>query len=119
MEVVNLILLIIFLHFIADFVCQSHWMATNKSKDVVALSAHVVVYTCVLTAGLVIVLGVSYPLFQYCIMNGLLHFYVDFVTSRVSSYMWSKGRIHDFFVVVGFDQLVHYFCLILTLKFVA
>lgn len=119
MEVIDLILPIIFLHFIADFVCQSNWMAQNKSKDMIALSTHVIVYTCVISAGMVVILGTSYPLFQWCMINGILHFCVDFITSRVSSMMWEQKRVHAFFVVIGFDQLLHYFSLILTLRLLA
>ena len=37
-------------HWVADFVLQTHWQASNKSKNNVALSRHVLVYTGVLGA---------------------------------------------------------------------
>jgi hypothetical protein len=44
----NISLLAIFVilttHFIADFVCQTHWQAINKSKDNNALTQHVGTY---------------------------------------------------------------------------
>jgi hypothetical protein len=38
----------------------------------------------------------------------------DFVTSRISSRLYAKGDIHNFFVVVGFDQFLHYSALIVS-----
>ena len=40
-------------------------------------------------------------------INGTLHFGVDFVTSRITSRLYAQERWHDFFAVVGFDQLIH------------
>lgn len=38
----------------------------------------------------------------------------DYFTSRLNSKLWAQGRTHDFFVAVGFDQVLHYIQLILT-----
>lgn len=95
---------LLFTHWLADFVFQTNWMATNKSKNWWALSSHVGVYTlCFLIFG-----------WKFALLNGGIHFGVDAVTSRVTSKLWERKDVHNFFVVVGLDQLVHMSCLIAT-----
>jgi len=50
--------------------------------------------------------------------NGVLHFATDFVTSRITSRLWYQQREHDFFVMVGLDQLIHQITLATTLWFI-
>jgi hypothetical protein len=104
------IMTIIVLHWIADFVLQTDWQAKNKSKNNAALIAHVSSYTIALLVYGLIFLPVEFA-YPWALINGGLHLGVDYVTSRINSYLWSKGRVHDFFVSVGFDQLIHYTCL--------
>ncbi len=35
------------------------------------------------------------------------HWVIDYCTSRITSQLWQAGDVHYFFVVVGFDQLLH------------
>lgn len=109
------ILGILTFHWIADFICQTHWQATNKSKNWYALSAHVAVYSGVITF---LMLMASMPIQladTFLLVTFTTHFVTDAITSRCSSYFWQKGDVHNFFVVVGFDQLIHQATLILTL----
>ena len=106
----QMIMSIIAIHWIGDFVLQTDWQAKNKSKDNRALIAHVSGYTIALMVyGLIFLpVEVAYP---WVLTNGVIHFGVDYVTSRINTYLWNKGKIHEFFVSVGFDQLIHYACL--------
>lgn len=126
-----LILQILFIHWISDFVFQSGWMATNKSKNWLALGSHVLVYTAsmgvLLIFSSIIVASVgSIPggaimvitplaFMMWIALNGVLHFITDAVTSRITAKLWKKNDMHNFFVVVGFDQFIHYTCLFVTL----
>lgn len=97
-------------HWVADFVLQTHWQASNKSKNNVALARHVLVYTACLAAGALPLLawpdrGIQWLAFVAA--NGALHFATDYGTSRWSSRLWSKQDWHNFFVVIGLDQLIH------------
>ena len=101
------ILLILGAHWLADFSAQTHWQATNKSKNNLALASHVLTY--------MLVLGGCFSLFydfnsvaRFVMYNGLIHFFTDFVTSRLNTYLWNKKDAHTFFVSVGADQILHY-----------
>lgn len=136
------ILLLLFIHFFGDFICQSRWMADNKSKNLLALSTHVLTYTTVLFIALAISIGDPLIIYQsfvnhlyfgtdygtlnstnnffpqiicYSLVNGGLHFCTDFCTSKFTSYFYKKEKWHEFFSVIGFDQFIHQTCLILTI----
>lgn len=118
---------ILFVHYIADFVCQTSEMASRKSKDSAWLTFHVAIYTLILTWGMALRpyfwqhnnIHVARLLFGFLLINSVAHWIVDYITSRINSNLWSKAQIapryyHWFFVSVGFDQLIHTITLILT-----
>lgn len=102
-------------HWFADFVLQTHWQATNKSKNNVALGRHVLTYTLVIAAVSLTIFGVVWNWVAFVILNGVFHFQTDYITSRITSKLYLKQEWHNFFVVVGFDQLVHQATLSATL----
>jgi hypothetical protein len=99
------LLKILFFHFIADFCLQTDKMAINKSTSISWLTVHIATYS----SFMMLFCGQKYAL-----VNGLLHWAIDFGTSKWTSYLWKKGDRHNFFVVIGLDQLLHATCLILT-----
>lgn len=103
-----MIFLLIWTHWFADFVCQADKMAINKSTSLNWLASHVSVYTLFLMP-----FG-----FSFALVNGAAHFATDFVTSRITSYLWKKNDRHNFFVVIGIDQALHMSVLILTMHLV-
>lgn len=112
-----LTLWVLFGHWIADFVCQSHWMSVNKSKNWWALTTHVSLYTLLMTS---LAAGPAFDLEwsavgYFAVATYALHFTTDAITSRVTSRLYRQERWHDFFVVIGFDQFLHYTQLLLTL----
>lgn len=101
---IEVILLLVWLHFVADFLLQSDWMALNKSKRNVPLLVHVAVYsTPFLIFGWI-----------FALVNGVAHFVTDWLSSRATSWLWNKEKRHWFFVVIGLDQAVHMTALFLT-----
>ena len=114
-EMYVLIIGILFMHWVADFVLQTDWQAKNKSSNNIALLKHVGSYSAVLFVASLFLFTKTEIALYWVMLNSLLHFATDYVTSRINSYLWNKGDVHNFFVMVGFDQLIHYVCLFGTL----
>lgn len=104
MFTLSTILTLLFLHWFADFVCQTREMANNKSKSVKWLSIHVLVYS----AFFIIISP------MYALINGILHWITDFTTSKITSHYWKEQKIKAFFTTIGFDQFIHAASLFLT-----
>jgi hypothetical protein len=109
-------LLLLTFHWAADFVFQTHWQASNKSRRLDALTYHVMTYTAVMAVVSVALFGaIGSP---YAAVNGILHFATDYFTSRWTAKLYARQDWHNFFVVVGLDQLIHQLTLAATLLIV-
>ena len=108
-----ILVFILFMHWVADFLCQSRWMADNKSKSYVPLLVHCLVYTLVLSMGLGWLMPIP-VLLPFLALNFGLHMATDAVTSRITRYFWERNWIHPFFAMIGFDQFLHVTSLIVT-----
>lgn len=100
---------ILLLHFVSDFIFQHRWMARNKSHNQRALLAHVFTYGVVFAAGFYYMLPDSVPLTIFIIFmlfNVVAHYMTDAITSKMTSFLHDKSE-YLFFVVIGFDQLIH------------
>jgi hypothetical protein len=120
MRVEYQIILIIFVHWIGDFLFQTFKMAMNKSKDNHQLFNHVLVYSCVwLFIGLFF-----YSVTQvlvFFVITFIFHFALDYGTSRWTSSLHKKEKFYGFpafFSVIGLDQFLHYAQLILTFIYI-
>lgn len=134
-------------HWMADLVLQTHWQASNKSKNWNALARHVGVYTLVLGAASLVLWINWYVAVMFALLNGALHFATDYLTSRWTSRLFAPAmrdtvkvinftetyrhaptevdlrlmevdparHWHNFFVVIGLDQLIHQATLAATL----
>jgi hypothetical protein len=99
------LLTLFWLHVLADFFLQSRWMAVNKSKDNWPLTVHAAVYSSVFMG----VFG-----WKYALINGALHWLTDWASSRGTTLYYGRGRMHEFFAVIGVDQGIHLTCLAVT-----
>lgn len=111
---------IFFLHFIGDFVLQSDKISKAKSKSLLALTIHIAIITLTLFIGLLVAMIVCDLSFNgvalFALINGILHFIIDYITSKVSAYFYAKGQIHNFFITIGFDQFLHFACYFLCFE---
>lgn len=120
------ILAILAIHYFADFIMQDNWMAQNKWKNNNALLCHTSIYT-----GIWFLCGIIYVLFNlneytpwhltyFMLITFTFHTIQDWITSKITHELSITASInrnwHNFFVVVGFDQLLHYVQLFLTFK---
>ncbi|WP_439398641.1 DUF3307 domain-containing protein [Bradyrhizobium sp. PMVTL-01] len=106
-------------HWFGDFVMQSDAMAKGKSKRFGVLSAHVGTYSVVMAGAACIVMPDPYSAMRWVAINAALHLCVDFGTSRISARYFARGDVHNGFVTIGFDQLLHLACLVLTTVLIA
>lgn len=109
------ILLLLAAHFVGDFVLQTDEMARKKSKEFFYLFWHVAYYcipiavVCFLITVVRVWHHVHTPLLGSLWMGAttfLFHLCTDKITSRFSGKHFGKDW-HNFFVIVGFDQLLH------------
>ncbi len=104
----KLFIAIIWVHFLSDFILQSNKIAINKGKNIKYLIIHCIIY--------------SIPFFifgwKFAIINGILHFIIDYVTSKITTHLWLINQRHWFFVTIGFDQALHLTFLFLSMKYI-
>lgn len=112
-----IILVIVFSHWVLDFVCQTEKQALGKSKNWEQLLEHTATY-----AGLwmlpILFLGACLHLHRSILLfipiTFVCHTATDYYTSRVNAQLWADKKTHDFFVSIGFDQFLHYAQLFIT-----
>lgn len=98
------LIILMVLHFLADFVLQSDYVATNKSENVEVLAIHSLIYGFIMS---VIFAHDLFILALVVILFTVSHFMVDFVSSRITKKFYIQGKRHEFFVTIGMDQLIH------------
>ena len=113
-------LFILLIHFLADFGLQTHEQATKKglgnSLYNGSLFQHVGVYSMVWLIALLTISTDIPNVLGITILIFFTHYLTDWITSRIGKSFWDKGDYHNGFVVVGFDQLVHYITLFYIFK---
>lgn len=125
MTYLQIFILILTVHFVADFALQTHDQAVNKGvgKSIFNkwLFYHVATYTFVW--GLIFMVLPVHEEFQngagwliFVLMIGIPHYITDWITSRIGKAFWNKNDVHNGFVVVGADQIIHYLCLLFVLS---
>lgn len=105
MSIFLMLILLMWTHYVADFLLQSDEMALNKSKDNGYLLFHSVIYS-------VCFIWVSLTFVSIMFVS---HFVIDFITSRGTSYLFKKNERHWFFCLIGLDQILHINVIIILL----
>lgn len=114
---------ILIIHWIADFVLQTDKQAKGKSKNWIDLLSHTFNYSLVWCIPFVILgligykhydFGFEQELVWFPLITFIFHTITDYYTSRLNSKLWSEGKVHNFFISVGFDQVLHYVQLFTT-----
>lgn len=100
----SVLCILIVMHFFADFVLQSDSVAKNKSRKNRVLLWHVTLYS----------LPFLYFGWLFALVNFILHFVTDYISSKITKKLWAQKQTHWFFVTIGFDQMIHLLCLVTT-----
>jgi len=123
--VVKIFIILLFLHWLGDFVSQSDKLAVGKSKYVYMLVEHTIIYTVVIGIGLAIAnifLGFDVSetnafIGRFMIVTLFAHTIQDYFTSKLNARLYAEGKNHLFYVSLGFDQFLHACQLFLTYKY--
>ena len=124
---IGLFAYILFLHYLGDYIFQPYSMSVQKSENHMMLLYHTIIYSITIYLGLLFVVGVKEAI-TFAVITFLAHYVVDFVTSKVISDNSSELRldpdsskpIHKRLKLwgpislLGFDQLLHQACLLIT-----
>ena len=111
---------ILLIHWFADFVLQTDKQAKGKSKNWSDLLQHTFNYSGIwFMVGLLYIIPTPsvilfWKVVTFFIITFITHTITDYFTSRLNSKLWSEGKVHNFFISVGFDQVLHYVQLFLT-----
>lgn len=113
------IAVILIAHFVADFIFQSEYMAKGKAKNIKPLIQHGLMYTFIFTLmSLLMANDIKVEtLVLFGLFSGILHTWVDLISSKFASRAYAKGNMGGpvpnlgFFAIIGLDQLTHYLML--------
>ena len=121
LKTIQVVLFILFVHWIADFVLRTDKQAKGKSKNWDDLLDHTLNYSAVwYGTGMLFQIFTNGKAFEvwavseFTLITFIFHTITDYFTSRLNSKLYDKGQIHNFFVSIGFDQLLHYTQLLFT-----
>jgi hypothetical protein len=108
----NYFLLIVLIHFLADFALQTHDQAIGKGVGThwfnIDLLKHVLNYSLVWGVFILAVYNNFWIAIGFFIITFIAHYITDFITSRLSKPLFESKDFHNGFVVVGADQVAHY-----------
>jgi hypothetical protein len=119
---IGIIFYLLFAHWIGDFVLQTHKQAHAKSVSNYWLTSHIINYTAFMVIAMFCMQLYLHnvdlaAIGTFGVITFWCHWLTDYCTSRLNSWLWKRADTHNFFVSVGFDQILHYIQLILTIKY--
>lgn len=125
MEAIILFISMLIVHWLADYVFQTHEMAMNKSSSNRWLVTHTLVYSGIWSVAIFIYIiyapKVEFPMWRFTgfvLITFVAHTVTDYITSREVKKYFDKDDYHNGFVVIGIDQVLHYVQLLLTFYFI-
>jgi hypothetical protein len=130
--------ILIFVHYIADFMFQTENQALGKSTSLKQLVSHTLTYTAVFYVvfslwcgyqnhiGHITVqdLGWTIKVFLFFPITFVCHTIIDFFTSKITSKKFKNKEFYTgipnfgAFSIIGLDQVIHYATLFATYYFV-
>ena len=105
-----IILKIIICHWIGDGLLQTEKMATQKSKSIYWLSAHVGAY-------ILPFIVVFYNILGWVLLMAILHWIQDFITSRLNTHYLKTKNNSMFWNSIWTDQMIHYVIMFVSITY--
>jgi len=106
--------IILFAHWLGDFVFQSSDMALKKNRSIKWLTIHVLTYSVIILLFVIFLFPLDLAIY-YFLVNGVIHWLVDFFTSKAAARYYKKPRV--FYPILGFDQFLHVLTLYYSLLY--
>ena len=126
----KLFIIMLVTHWVSDFILQTDEMAKGKRKDWGCLLRHTVLYSMIWLlvgffmtpnlygSGALEVGDWMCKVSMFVFITFITHTFVDYFTSRINYRLKVKNDMHNMFVVIGFDQMLHYLQLYFTYKII-
>lgn len=113
----KMLIFILLMHYLCDFVLQTKWQAENKWEKADALFWHITTYSVVFGLATIIVLPNLLTVITFTLTTFVFHAITDLFTSKFThKYFFETKNNHHAFAVIGFDQVLHYIQLYITIK---
>lgn len=110
MEAILIISLLIIKHFVLDFLYQPEWMWKNKGNlKHYGGYAHAGLHA---VGTFILLFWINPLLVIYCALaEGVAHYVIDYNKMNiVKSKGWGANTHNEFWIALGVDQMLHYFC---------
>ena len=120
---IEIIFVVLFLHWIADFIFQDEKWSINKSYWIEPLLKHTITYSLIMGLGMMLFFPTFLSFIYFTIITFISHTFVDYFTSIVVKDKFNKkefgSSIPNFgaFTIIGYDQLLHYVMLFYSLTY--
>lgn len=112
----RVLLIILLIHYLADFGLQTHEQSKEKYKGGEMLFYHVGVYSLIWFFGYLFIEWNLLNAITFTTITFVTHWVTDLITSNLGRSFWKKEDFHNGFVIIGFDQILHYIQLYITIK---
>jgi hypothetical protein len=112
MLLITTLIVVLWLNYLTDYMLQTKKMSENKHNSVLWLLAHVSSFTLALGI-LVSVYNIFANAFTWgnlvllILLNGLTHFIIDYISSKITAYYYKNNKLKQFIRVIGGDQTLH------------
>lgn len=119
-------------HFLGDFVFQKNNLKLSRSKNfkirlksvLKHLLPHTLLYSGIITILLLLIQLIGklptsdwFTLPLFFIITYVIHLITDLIITLINNNYLTKNKRHKYFVTIGFDQMIHYITLYVTIKF--
>lgn len=113
-----LFIIILVVHWFADFMLQTDEMSKKKSSNFKILLKHTAIYSFIwFIVTWFIFYDIECAIF-FTFITFTTHTLIDYNSSKLTSYLYKKGNYYWFFKVIGIDQVLHYLQLWFTFKLI-
>lgn len=116
---IYIIIWLLFVHWVADFVCQSEKWATTKKSNNHSLIKHTLTYSYLFVAATIAFLPIK-TLILFGFILFVSHTLIDYFTSKLVGKKFENKQLGSeipnlgAFSIIGLDQFIHFVVLVIS-----